>query len=597
MDGSVAPPTHGDSSIAARLDASADACRCLLVVPSAVLAPTELQAEFGPIPSGMVPYRGRPAYAHIVDQTDADAVVIAVAQNGASLIDHAKHAFGDATNCLDVGPTTSLGATIRAVLDDWVLGGAAMPERLRIQFADTLIEIDDGDRDECWGTTIYHGQAVDLYRWTCFTVGDDGSIDRFIEKGDDKACDDIYGVVIGAFVIADVAGFHDRLISACIPAADGADATTLPVDPFYVALRNHFNAAEPSARALKPVRHWTDLGHLDTYYAARRKAGMNARAFNALDVRDRRGVIRKTSANSAKLVDEIRWYLRLPKTLTHLVPRVLDYGLDPADPFVEMEFYGYPALSDMYLYGAHDGGVWERVMAALGDALDLMGSHRLVPTGRGELTAALRAVYQQKTAERIADLPADGLPVLFGCDQVTINGAARRGLPAMIDLLPALADAVGLYDCGHFSVIHGDFCLSNLLFDRRNCFLRCIDPRGRFGGYDIYGDPLYDLAKLSHSFIGGYDFLVNGLARIAVEGRGDIRFAPLRQPHHQMIETQFRRWLARRCGDSLPRVRLIESLLFISMTPLHADRPQAQVAMMATGLDLFGRLAEEAGLR
>ena len=589
MDGSIAP--LGDIARVAA-GGPADAGLRLLIVPSARLAPTELQAEFGPLPTGMVPYRGKPAYAHIIGQVagSVDACAVAVSDTGRTLARHAAHAFGDEVRCIDVGPTASLGATILAVLDAWTAGRALPPRLLRIQFADTLVDAAAPAPEGV--TAIYHGSAVDLYRWTCFTVADDGTIEKFIEKDADKTGDDVYGVVIGAFVIADVAAFRQRLHAAC----DARDRSGSGLDPFYVALRAHFNAAEPDRRALIPVRGWTDLGHLDTYYAARRRAGMNARAFNALDVSDRRGVIRKTSAKAAKLADEIRWYLRLPKTLAHLAPRVLDYGLDPLDPFVEMEFYGYPSLADMFLYGAYDLGVWERVMAALGDALDLMGSHRLVPANGRDLTAALRAVYQEKTAERIAALPDGALPAAFGRDWLSINGVRRPGLPTMIDRLARLGDAVGLYECPHFSVIHGDFCLGNLLFDRRNCILRCIDPRGRFGGYDIYGDPHYDLAKLMHSFVGGYDFMVNDLVRSEADADGAIRFALLRQPGHAAVETLFRRWLARRCPDAQPRLRLIESLLFISMTPLHADQPQAQVAMMATGLDRFGRLLDEAGL-
>lgn len=591
MDGSTALPPDCGAQDPGKSAVTAKASDRLLIIPSARLAPAELQAEFGPIPSGMVPFRGRPTYAHIIGQIGArtDHVAVAVADSAKLLSDHASHAFGGSLACIDVGGTKSLGATILAVLDEWLLRGHLFPGQVRIQFADTLIEAAGPAPADT--TVIYHGHAVDLFRWTCFTVDDSGVIERFIEKNADKTADDIYGVVIGAFAIADVTAFYKRLCAACCDEPEGSS-----VDPFYVALREHFNAAEPSRRALQPVRRWTDLGHLDTYYAARRQAGMNARAFNALDVRDRRGVIRKTSANRAKLTDEIRWYLRLPKSLTHLAPRVLDYDLDPVDPFVEMEFYGYPALSDMLLYGAHDGGVWERVMAAVSDVLDLMGSHRLVPPDGRDLTTALRAVYQEKTAERIASLPASGLPALFTHDAVAINGVSRPGLPAMVSLLPRLADAVGLYDCAHFTVIHGDFCLSNLLFDPRNCFLRCIDPRGRFGEYDIYGDPHYDLAKLSHSFVGGYDFMVNGLVRVNAQDSGEIHFDLLRQPRHLEIQALFRRWLARRCPDDMPRVRLIESLLFISMTPLHDDRPDAQIAMMATGLDMFGRLAEEAGL-
>jgi hypothetical protein len=34
-------------------------------------------------------------------------------------------------------------------------------------------------------------------------------------------------------------------------------------------------------------------------------------------------------------------------------------------------------------------------------------------------------------------------------------------------------------------------------------------------------------------------------------------------------------------------VNVIESLLFLSMIPLHADRPRSQTAFLARGLELF----------
>ena len=58
--------------------------------------------------------------------------------------------------------------------------------------------------------------------------------------------------------------------------------------------------------------------------------------------------------------------------------------------------------------------------------------------------------------------------------------------------------------------MHGDFCLSNLLFDFRNQQIQMIDPRGSIDGtnHTINGFPSYDLAKFTHSIIGLYDFIV-----------------------------------------------------------------------------------------
>lgn len=41
-----------------------------------------------------------------------------------------------------------------------------------------------------------------------------------------------------------------------------------------------------------------------------------------------------------------------------------------------------------------------------------------------------------------------------------------------------------------------------------------MNPRGKFGKYDIYGDPRYELAKLFHSVDGKYDFIIKDLFNI-----------------------------------------------------------------------------------
>jgi len=117
-----------------------------------------------------------------------------------------------------------------------------------------------------------------------------------------------------------------------------------------------------------------------------------------------------------------------------------------------------------------------------------------------------------------------------------------------------------------------------------------VDPRGSFGGFTMYGDPRYDLAKLSHSLHGDYDFLLNGLFRLEGEGP-EVELTVLRRGSHEVVRRLFGEWLAARAGAALPQIQLIESLLFLSMIPLHADRPDSQCAFLAQGLQLFSRIA------
>ena len=63
---------------------------------------------------------------------------------------------------------------------------------------------------------------------------------------------------------------------------------------------------------------------------------------------------------------------------------------------------------------------------------------------------------------------------------------------------------------------HGDLCFSNILYQRHANILRMIDPKGAKEEEDIWTDPWYDLAKLSHSICGRYDFFNSGLYRVEI---------------------------------------------------------------------------------
>ena len=60
------------------------------------------------------------------------------------------------------------------------------------------------------------------------------------------------------------------------------------------------------------------------------------------------------------------------------------------------------------------------------------------------------------------------------------------------------------------AVVHGDLCFSNIMYDSRMNVIKVIDPRGLNNKQEltIYGNQTYDLAKLCHSLIGLYDFII-----------------------------------------------------------------------------------------
>ena len=139
------------------------------------------------------------------------------------------------------------------------------------------------------------------------------------------------------------------------------------------------------------------------------------------------------------------------------------------------------------------------------------------------------------------------------------------------------------------TVSHGDLCFSNLLYQRHANILRMIDPKGAKEEADIWIDPWYDLAKLSHSVCGRYDFFNSGLYQIRV-GR-DMKLELHIGFRNQAYIDLFRKYLEENQFSYLV-VRLYEASLFLSMLPLHLDNPQKVFGFLLNGMEILKEVGE-----
>jgi hypothetical protein len=548
----------------------------VLLMPTAKLVGPELRSEFGPIPSAMIPLDSRPAMQYVAEAylNTGFQLVLAVDEQEEMVREYVERHPKMGAKVVSVPDSSSLGATILGALD--VLDGN--PEQLVINFADTFVG------DELAGADVVcYREADEVYRWTTFQIDFGNKITCIVDKNKDNPYGTLLPVFVGVFSIADVQAFRELLRAAVTsPAKD--------IDPFYVAIVAYVNGLPVERRNLQRVSDWRDFGHLDTYYQAKRAFCINKRFFNCVEIDDRKGIVRKSSTNAEKLLNEMKWYMELPKALRYMAPRVFDYSFAKAEPFMEMEYYSYPALNDVYLYGSLDPGVWKRVFLAIGNVLRQMHSHRFQPDEEGQLARCMRTMYEEKTAARLKPILDDPRFARFCEPWVNINGVPHMGIRQCLDVLPQVAEAVDMYSLDYFTVIHGDLCLSNILYDRRNSFVRVIDPRGEFGDVGIFGDMRYDLAKLSHSLEGDYDFMVNGMFE-SQWTPGGFRYQPQLDERHRVVKKLFHNWFTSEYGDAYLQIKLIESLLFLSMVPLHADRFAAQEAFLARGLEAFNSVA------
>jgi hypothetical protein len=125
---------------------------------------------------------------------------------------------------------------------------------------------------------------------------------------------------------------------------------------------------------------------------------------------------------------------------------------------------------------------------------------------------------------------------------------------------------------------HGDLCFSNILYDNDCGILKLVDPKGAINEKELWSDPYYDIAKLSHSICGHYDYINNGLFDIQLDDAMRLKVT-IDSKNSDDFKNIFIKKLILH-GFSYAVVRIFEASLFISMLPLHIDNAPRVLAFI-----------------
>ena len=286
----------------------------LVLIPSAKLIPIELQVDFGSITSAMIPIDGRPALSFIVNEYYDAEFIIGVNEGSEDVYEYCKRYLSDKKiTIIDVGNTKNLGETIYNALSSYT----NLYDQLIIHFADTLIKNIELSNNE-----IYFSKLKDSFRWTTFRLNKKNKIKDINDKETEKENNvSLQNVFVGIFSFINIKDFINKLEESLNCNSD--------IEPFYFTLINY--NADNSVFFIE-CNDWFDFGHIDTYYKSRYKLAHFCRDFNSLKVDNAKGTIFKKSKNVEKFIDEISWYLNLPKSIKYISPRVFDYSLDKKNP-------------------------------------------------------------------------------------------------------------------------------------------------------------------------------------------------------------------------------------------------------------------------
>ncbi|WP_044559066.1 hypothetical protein [Azospirillum sp. B4] len=279
----------------------------------------------------------------------------------------------------------------------------------------------------------------------------------------------------------------------------------------------------------------------------------------------------------------------------------------------EFEYYGLlPAQQRIYFvqpFDFQDDGEtasyrMERLLIA---DMGIQWVHGVMtPADFGLFLDRVFSYVTQRPAKRVARPEGRAVMDRLYRDKVVDRVALLKGLPAYRDLAPLLARAVGGVDAlverylaayealrdrfpaDRLVVGHGDLCFSNILYSKTTQLLRFIDPRGVESADELHTDPYYDVAKLSHSILGGYDFVNSGQYEVALDA--DLRLTLANNAgDRDWAQAQFRERLTPAGFDPL-LVRLCEASLFISMAPLHIDVPKKILGFALTAQSILDEI-------
>lgn len=322
----------------------------------------------------------------------------------------------------------------------------------------------------------------------------------------------------------------------------------------------NFNFAICELKEIK-LEGWLDFSLTSTYYKSISKF-TTQRVFNNLSITEYS--VTKSSEDIIKMQAESNWLTSIPVQLKKYAPNI--YGKKHNGYTIEYLYNS--SLANIFVFGNLDVNSLKSI---LDKCIDYINTEKQY---KSDARIDTNYLYTEKTLSRLSYLNLD--------EKYTINGVQVGSIRDIITELDTYIDK----DCYKYnSIMHGDLCFSNILYDSRSNHIKLIDPRGIDNKYNvsIYGDWRYDVAKLAHSIIGKYDFIIANRFKYKENSSTDIEFKIECDNLYEIEELD-------KYFDKFFDFKMYYPIminLFLSMIPLHSDNVLRQKAMLANAFYLY----------
>lgn len=539
-----------------------------VLIPSAKLISKELQS-IGKLPPVVYPLTDSKVVFDFIYDTYSDEetkFIIIGKENDSKILNIINKKKYKNVELINLDCIKDIGYTVLFGINS-IFNNINEDDNLTINFADTVITEKSINWDN--DTFLYSDDYVSD-KWTFFEHDKTGFKNIIDKENVDLSVFEKKSLFVGTFSISDI-----KYLKKCLEYEINKEST---VDSLYRALEKY--KTKNTLKAIK-TKNWFDLGHIDKYYNA--QLGVKAREFNQVRIDKNRGILTKYSDNKEKFKGEILWYIKLPTQVEYIRPRIFSYSTNFADMHVSMEYYSYHTLHELMIHSDLSRKQWNDIFSIIKFILKDFSKLKLEDN---LVVEDLKNMYLDKTIDRLNELKNKYLFKDMFDNNFEINNKTYKSINEIVEIIKYEIPKK-LFNVDNFNIIHGDLCFSNILIDNQFSFVKLIDPRGKFGRFDIYGDYRYELAKLIHSIDGKYDYIIEDLFSIEVE-HNSINYEIQDNSVFSMYDC-FKECFGDEYEVIKEEVEIIQALLFISMVPLHNEDINRQYVMFATGIEILER--------
>lgn len=313
------------------------------------------------------------------------------------------------------------------------------------------------------------------------------------------------------------------------------------------------------------------------------------RVYNSFTLNQKtKASIIKTSEED-RLKGEAEYYLNLPDDLKVFFPRLIDCRL--TSPYtMELEYYAYNNLGNVMVSSDYEDNFWEKVFDFLLGYINAYKNSKSIESNRRDSLLMFVDKTEKEYIKLIYDF--EFFSKLKGETEFNLNGKTLKSFDSIWGKIKEFIETKLLEK--NFYFIHGDLCFSNILYGinpiTNDLILKMIDPRGVFGETKYFGDPYYDLAKISHSCSGGYEYFIYDQFKVEIE-KNNFSLMFNNEASKNKINDKFVK-LSNQYKFDYQKIRLIEGCIFIGMCARHYDSLERQKAMFITGLSILNEIYE-----